>query len=75
MALYRVYAPVPDEFGNPVICRVGRTFADVAKAVKAARKASEQYGVAELKDDARSIYDRLLSVYRSGREVAAAPVL
>ena len=69
MPMYRVYAPVPYEFGNTIEQRVGRTFADVKKAVAAARKASERYGVAELKDDARSIYDRLLGVFRNGREI------
>lgn len=71
MALYRIYAPVPDEFGNQTVRRVGRTFGDIKKAVAAAKKASEKYGFAEMKDDARSIYDRLLAVFRNGREVVS----
>lgn len=73
MAMYRVYAPMKDEFGNTCHQRVGRTYTDVKKAVAAACRASERYGVAELKDDARSIYDRLLSVFRNGREVVQRP--
>lgn len=69
MAQYRIYAPVPDEWGNAETKRIGHTYADIKKAVEAARKASQRYGVAELKDDARSIYDRLLSVFRDGRQV------
>lgn len=71
MAAYRIYAPVPDEWGNTETRRVGRTYGDIKKAIQAARKASERYGVAELKDDTRSIFDRLLSVFRNGREVVS----
>lgn len=71
--LYRIYAPVPDEWGNTEMQRVGRTFVSIHKAIKACEKASLRYGVAELKDDSRSIYDRLLSVFRNGREVAQRP--
>lgn len=73
MPLYRIYAPIPDEFGQAEQRRVGRTYVDIKKAIATARKASALYGVAELKDDARSIYDRLLSVFRDGREVAQRP--
>lgn len=67
--LLRIYAPVPDPWGGSEVRRVGHTFGSIHKAMEAARKASLKYGVAELKDDARSIYDRLLTAFRDGHEI------
>lgn len=69
MALYRIYAPVADEWGSTTVQRIGRTYASIKKAVEAGCRASLKYGVAELKDDARSIYDRTLAGFRNGRRI------
>lgn len=70
MAMYRVYVTLEDEYGLPAYARVGRTYGDIKKAIEAARRASERYGVAELKDDAMRLSERLLSVFRKGHQVA-----
>lgn len=69
MGMYRVYCDVMDEWGCVTPARVGRTYGDVAKAAASARKASLRYKSAELRDDSRTIYDRILAVFREGREV------
>ena len=71
MPLYRIYTVIKDEFGQPSYARVGKTYAVLHKAMTAARKVSETNGIAELKDDSRSIYDRLLTIFRDGRQVGA----
>lgn len=69
MALYRIYVDLDDEWGGKVQTRIGRTFGSLQKALERGRTASEKYGVAEIHDDSRSIYDRLLAVFRNGREI------
>jgi hypothetical protein len=71
MAMYRIYAPVPDQWGGTEVVRIGHTFGDIKKALERARKVSEKYGIAEVKDDARSIYDRLLAVFRDGHQIGS----
>lgn len=69
MSLYRVYATIPDEMYGPTYARVGHTFGSIHKGIEACRKASLKYGVAELKDDGRAVYDRLLTCFRDGKQI------
>lgn len=71
MAMYRIYIEIEDDYGCRCPTRIGHTMANLKKATDAALHASEVYGVAELKDDSRSLKERLLAVFRKGHKVGA----
>lgn len=57
--------PIADEFGNHMLVRRGKAMTNLANALKAACKASIQFGLAELTDEKMHV----VACYRAGSEV------